>query len=250
MTASLGRTLKGSCPSIVVGGFLAAQDTPQTTKERITGASTSTTQTVRGTVVQVEGNTLVVKMASGDIREFNPPDSRKFIVDGQELSIHDLKPGTKLIAKMVTTQTSVIDRTTTVGQGKVWYVAPPNVILTLPNGENRQYKVKDDYKFIVGGKPATVFDLRKGMTVSAEKIVEVPHVEMATDTTVTGTAPKQIAAAALASTPAPAPAATPSPRPASKPRSSSGREGRTCPGNSGGGRTSRDPNAEEASEDG
>ena len=34
----------------------------------------------------------------------------------------------------------------------------------MPNGENRQYTVKDDYRFTVdGNKNATVFDLRKGM---------------------------------------------------------------------------------------
>ena len=55
---------------------------------------------------------------------------------------------------MTTTGTPVTERTTTVGDRKVWYVAGPNVILTLPNDENRQYKVKNDYKFIVGGKPA------------------------------------------------------------------------------------------------
>ena len=29
-------------------------------------------------------------------------------------------------------------------------------ILTLPNGENKEYHVKPDYKFMVEGKPATV----------------------------------------------------------------------------------------------
>jgi hypothetical protein len=111
---------------------------------------------------------------------------------------------------VVTTQASVTDRTTTVGQRKGWFVSGPNVTVTLPNGENRQYKVKDDYKFRCGREtPRRVFYLRKRMTVRVEKIVEVPHVEIATDTTVTGTAPKQVAAAA----PAPAPAGTPAPRP-------------------------------------
>ncbi len=215
MTPTIGRVLKGSCLVLTLSGFLAAQgQMPKTTTENIKGAESSTVQTLHGTVEQVEGNTLVVKMASGDIRTFTPPDSRKFIIDGQELTVHDLKPGTKLTAKVVTTQTPVTTRTTTVGSGKVWFVAGPNVILTLPNGENRQYKVKDDYKFIVDGKPATVFDLRKGMTVKAEKIVETPHVEIATDATVTGTAPKEVAKAEPA--PAPAPRPRPAPAPVAK----------------------------------
>jgi len=227
MTMTTGRVLKGSCLALTIGGLLFAQkQMPKTTTEKIHGASTATTQTLSGTVQYVEGNTLVVKMASGDIRSFTPPDSQKFMIDGQELTVHDLKPGTKLHAKVTRTETSVTDRTTTVGQGKVWYVAGPNVILTLPNGENRQYKVKDDYRFIVDGKKATVFDLRKGMVVQAEKIVETPRVELAQDVAVTGTAPKpkaEVAAATPALTPTPAPAmkrvakAEPAPAPAPEP---------------------------------
>lgn len=70
----------------------------------------------------------------------------------------------------------------------MWYVARPNIILTLPNGENRQYKVKDDYKFIVDGQKASVYDLRKGMVVKAEKIVEAPLVELTQHVAVTGSA--------------------------------------------------------------
>ena len=62
-----------------------------------------------------------------------------------------------------------------------------NVILTLPNGENRQDIVKGDYKFTVNGSPATVYELRQGMVVSAEKIVEEPAVQLASNTTVVGT---------------------------------------------------------------
>jgi hypothetical protein len=45
------------------------------------------------------------------------------------------------------------------------------------------------YRFIVEGKPAAVQALTKGMTISAEKIVEVPRTEIVSDTVVTGHAP-------------------------------------------------------------
>jgi hypothetical protein len=51
------------------------------------------------------------------------------------------------------------------------------------------YKVTDDYKFNVGGQKATVYDLRKGMRISAEKIVEAPRTEMASNVVVVGQAP-------------------------------------------------------------
>jgi len=209
MSMNIRRTLMGSFLTIALSGLLGAQQMPQTSTQRVRTGSTTKTEQLSGTVVAVDGSTLVVKMASGDLRTFTPPESRRFVVDGKELSLRELKPGTKLRATVTNTETSVTDRTTTVGTGKVWYVAAPNVILTLPNGENRQYKVGKDYKFSVNGQPATVFDLRKGMTVSAEKIVEVPRVELASNVAVTGTAPAELTPVAAA----PRAAARPNPRP-------------------------------------
>ena len=167
----------------------AAQQIPQSTTERIPGAPKVTTEKVSGIVLQAEGNTLVVKMTTGDIREFVVPESRQFIIDGKQLTVHDIKPGTKLQATVTTTTTPITERTTTVGTGTVFFVSGKTVILTLPNGENKMYQVEDYYRFNVGGENASVHDLRKGMRISAEKIVEAPRTELATDTVVTGQAP-------------------------------------------------------------
>ena len=144
------------------------------------------------------------------------------IIDGRELSVHDLQPGTTLTATVKTTTTPVTVRTKSRLSGRVWYVAAPTVILTLPDGQNKQYVVKeeDNVRFTIEGRPATVFDLRKGMTVSAEKIVEAPDVEITADTTVVGHAPAlQAAAPRPATAPvtppaAPATEALPLPAPA------------------------------------
>jgi hypothetical protein len=71
----------------------------------------------------------------------------------------------------------------------VWFVSGNQLIVTLPNNENRIYTVNDDYRFTVEGQPASVHDLRKGMVISAQKIVEEPRTEMASDVAVTGEAP-------------------------------------------------------------
>ena len=185
-----------------------AQDKlPQTTKETFKGAAQVATEQLNGTVVQVEGNTLLVRMSTGDLRTFQVPASRRFIVDGKELTVGELKPGTSLTATVTTTTTPLVDRTTTVGTGTVWFVSGNTVILTLPNNENRMYKVPDSYKFIVDGKPADVSALRKGMRVSAEKIVEEPRVEIVSNTAVTGKAPTERAAAQPSSQPGARPAA-------------------------------------------
>jgi hypothetical protein len=181
------RVLEGVC-ILAVGA--AAQKMPQTTREVIEGTAKTTTEKMSGTVLQAEGNTLAVRMSTGEIRKFQVPESRTFVIDGQELSVHQLKPGTTLEATVTTTKTPVIVRTTTIGTGTVWLVNGNNVIVTLPDGENRHYVVKDNYRFLIGAEKVSVHDLRKGMKISAQKIVEEPQTELATNTLVTGHAPR------------------------------------------------------------
>ena len=183
----------------------------QTTAERVRGSATVSTSQVKGEVVQVEGNDLLVKLSTGDLKTFHVPETRKFHIDGRELSVHDLQPGTTLTATVKTTTTPVTVRTKSRLSGRVWFVAAPTVILTLPDGQNKQYVVKqeDNVRFTIEGRPATVFDLRKGMTVSAEKIVEAPDVEITADTSVVGHAPALQAAAPRPATPSVTPPAAP-----------------------------------------
>jgi len=217
MTTTTRGILIGSCVVLLGSALLAQPQMPKTTKQAVIGSSATTTQEVNGTVLAVEGGTLVCRLSTGEIRSFTPPEGRRFIIDGKEVGLSDLKVGTKLHATVSTTKTSITDRTTTVGTGKVWFVSGNTVILTLPNNENRMYKVAPDYKFIVDGQKAGVHDLRKGMTVSAEKIVEEPRVEIASNTTVTGSAPpppRPVVAAAPAAEPASSSAAAPARAPA------------------------------------
>ena len=73
----------------------------------------------------------------------------------------------------------------------MWWVQGDYVILTLANGENKEYTVPDSFKFVVEGKPASVAELKPGMDVSATKIVEEPHTEKFRETTIiTGKSPK------------------------------------------------------------
>ncbi|MGH9647133.1 MAG: hypothetical protein ACRD4E_09985, partial [Bryobacteraceae bacterium] len=74
----------------------------------------------------------------------------------------------------------------------VWWVAGKTVIITLPNGENRTFKVEDNFKFnIEGNKTAGVSDLKKGMKISAQRIVEEPRTEIVSNTVVSGKAPRK-----------------------------------------------------------
>jgi hypothetical protein len=216
------RILIGFGTTSTVFALLALTATAQTSSsQKIKGTATSTTRQEHGTVTYVEGNTLAIKMSNGEMRTLTVPDSRTAIVDGKEVTVHDLKVGTTLTANITTTTTPVTERTVSNLTGTVWHVSGPNVILTLPDGTNKMYKARPDMKFNVGGQKASVYDLKKGMKVSAEKIVEEPRTEIASDSKVTGTAPKPkpvVVAAAPAPAPEPAKAAeAPAPAPAPEP---------------------------------
>lgn len=148
----------------------------------------STTNRVSAEVVEVDGNYLLVKLQSGEVRVFNVSPERRFIVDGKPLTVQQLKPGTILTATF-TSKPPVGAPVATV-TGKVWYVSGNMVILTLPDGTNKSYKVPASFQFMVNGEPATVDKLRKGMNVTAHRIPEPPAMEMSSDVEVTGTTRK------------------------------------------------------------
>jgi len=170
-------------------GNLHAQATSQSRTPE-SGIQVTTSQ-LTGTVVVVDGNHLVARMQpDNSYRVFDVVPGRKFMIDGQSKLIGDLKPGTTLTATVVTKTQPITVRTTTLTNGTVLFVSGNNVVLTLENGQSREYIVPDDFKFVVDGKPAGVKDLRKGLKVSATKIVEQPTTEISEETMVSGKAPK------------------------------------------------------------
>jgi len=188
---STRRMLKQVYAGVTIFSCLTMMAVAQTsTTEKIQGTAETTTVKLSGVVTYIEGNTFVAKMSGGGLRTFTVPDSLKFVIDGKTMTVHDIKPGTTLSADVVTTKTPITERTTTVLTGTVWFVAGNSVILTLPDGKNKMYQSEPDFKFKVDGQDASVNQLRKGMRISAEKIVEEPITEVATDTTVYGSAPK------------------------------------------------------------
>lgn len=169
--------------------WVAAQ-VQSTTSETGHAASVKTT-VERGEVAYVSGNDLVVKMEDGSLRHFsNVPESARVTVDGQELGIHDLKVGMKLQKTVTTTTTPKTITTVKTVTGKVWHVTPPtSVILTLDDGTNQQFKIPKDQKFNVDGQMVDAWGLKKGMKISATKVVEEPTIEVAHQQQLTGSMP-------------------------------------------------------------
>jgi len=190
----------------------------KTATETTSGQATHEMTVERGEVVFVQGNDLVVKMEDGTIRHVaNVPESAKVTVDGRELGIHDLKPGMKLQRTITTTTTPQTITTVKTVTGKVWHISPPSsVILTLEDGTNQQFKIPKGQKFAVDGQQVDAWGLKKGMRVSATKIVEEPVTVVGQEKQLTGSMPPPppsppadvpilIAVAEPAPTPAPAP---------------------------------------------
>ncbi len=172
-----------------LAGNIQAQETSTTTRSQ-GGESTVKTEVRTGEVVYVSGNDLVVKTRDGQIRNFVVPQGTTFNVDGQDLTVHDLKPGMKLTRTITTTTTPMVVRTVTNVSGRVFYVNPPKtVILSFPDGPNKEYQVPDGTTFVVNGQQKDIWHLRKGMNISATAITESNETDVASNTSLTGQAP-------------------------------------------------------------
>jgi LPXTG-motif cell wall-anchored protein len=163
----------------------------ETTTDTTHGASTKEVKVVNATVVAVSGNDLVLKMDDGTLRHFaNVPDSARATVDGKEIGIRDAKVGMKLQKTITTTTTPKVITTTKTVTGKVWHVNPPlSLILTMEDGTNEEFKIPKGQKFNVNGKDTDAFGLKKGMVVSATKVVEEPITVVQQQAKLTGSMP-------------------------------------------------------------
>ena len=163
----------------------------QTQKTTTAGHPTREVTVEHGQVVLVEGNDLVIKMDDGSIRHIsNVPDSARIDVDGSQVGIHELKPGMHLHHTITTVTTPQVVTTVQNVTGKVWHVSPPNsVILHLEDGTNQSFKIPKGQKFNINGQMVDAFGLKKGMIVTATKIVEEPETVISQQKKITGTMP-------------------------------------------------------------
>ena len=184
-----GKLLAAGLVLWATAGLALAQ--VKTTTATETGQPMQTIQVERGEVWYVSGNDLVVKMEDGTLRNFmNVPDDVRATVDGKQLSVRELKPGMKLQRTISTTVTPALITTVQTITGTVFFVSPPkSVILTLEDGTNQQFDIPNGQMFEVQGKTVDAFGLKKGMKVSAAKIIQTPATMTAQQRSVTGNMP-------------------------------------------------------------
>jgi hypothetical protein len=184
-TAILRRAALAFAGALIL--VFAAGATAQVQSETRTAPAGQATHQVtvdRATVVYASGNEVVVRLANGELKHFtNVPDSVRINVDGKQLSVHDLKPGMIVQRTVVKTTTPEIITTVQSVSGRVWHVNPPlSVILTLDDGKNQEFKIPQGQKFKVNGQMVDAWGLRKGMNISATRVVEVPQTTVSQNT--------------------------------------------------------------------
>jgi hypothetical protein len=177
----------GVCFTVAAVGYTQVQTTTNTE----TGTATHDVSVERGTVALVNGNDLYVKMEDGSLRHFpNVPDSARVTIDGKQYGVHDLQPGMKLQRTIKVTNTPQTVTTVQTVTGKVWSIQPPShVILTLEDGSNQAFTIPKNQKFNIDGQMVDAWGLKKGMKVSATKVVESPVNVVTKTASVTGQLP-------------------------------------------------------------
>jgi hypothetical protein len=137
---------------------------------------TTSTETKTFEVLAVDGNQLVVRLPEGT-RELTVPDDFRFTVNGQPLSVRELKVGMKGTATITTKTTLVPVTVTEVKNGTVMQTAGSTIIVRTDEGFKSftQGDVdKRGVKIMRGGKPAQLSDFRQGDRLSATIITSKP----------------------------------------------------------------------------
>ena len=119
-------------------------------------------------VVYVEGNDVVVKLANGEVKQFEIPEGLRITIDGKDVTVHELTPGMKLTATVTTaTPPRWVDTVEVIELGTVWKNVGNSLIIKTPEGENRMYRVPTGGKITVEGKEKTLDQLREGDKITA-----------------------------------------------------------------------------------
>jgi RNase P/RNase MRP subunit p29 len=193
-TASFSRTiLRNLLGAGLIGIAFALVTNAQVQTETAVenGTATREVKVRRGEVVYVSGNDVVIRGDDGIYRDFpNVPESARVTVDGQQLSVHDLRLGMTIERTTITTTRPRVITTIKSLTGTVWSVAPPtSVVLTLEDGKNQEFTIPDGTKFTIDGQQTDAFSLKPGMKVSATSVTEVPETVVRKKVKLTGEFP-------------------------------------------------------------
>ncbi len=141
------------------------------------GQTTSTMKEDKAfTVIAVDGNTLVVRLPEGT-RELSVADDFRFMINGQPMSVHQLKAGMKGTATITTTTTVTPVTVTEVKNGTVMQSSGSTILVRTDQGFKNFTQGEIDkrgVKIMKNGKPAELSDFHQGDKLTATIITSMP----------------------------------------------------------------------------
>ena len=149
----------------------------------VTGASASAqtptpSPSKKFEVIAVQGNDVVVRLDEGT-RELKVPDDVRFLVDGQPMSVHDLKTGMIGTATIPTSVRMTPVTVTEIKQGTVVQATGSEVVVQTKQGvQSFNPSELDPHRGVAvtrAGKAAQMSDLRIGDRLTATIITSVPQ---------------------------------------------------------------------------
>src|SRR5687767_4606699 len=165
MSRSIGRVILAAALVYATGVAAQGQET------------TSATATKTFEVIAVNGNQLVVNLPEGT-REMSVPDDFRFIINGQPMSVHQLKAGMKGTATITTRTTTTPVTITEVRNGTVVKRTGESLLVRTENNEVKSFVQADlekrNLSIMRDGRPARVTDFREGDKLSVTFITTKP----------------------------------------------------------------------------
>ena len=165
MSSAISRVVVAIAVACATGVGVLAQQT------------TTATATKAFEVLAVDGNQLIVRLPEGT-RELMVPDDFRFTVNGQPLSVRELKAGMQGTAT-ITTRTTVTPVTVTeVRNGTVVQRTGSTILVRTGDNEVKRFAQADidkrGMKIMRDGKPAQITDFREGDRLTATIITTRP----------------------------------------------------------------------------
>src|SRR5262245_22707135 len=140
-------------------------------------STTTSTRTTKFEIIAVDGNNVVVRTPTGT-RELTLPDDFKMTVNGQPVSVHDLKPGMAGTAEVTTTTTMKPVTVTEVKNGTVMKKVGNSIIVRTADNQMKMFSEADVEKrqarIVKDGQPVSIADLNEGDRLTATIVTERP----------------------------------------------------------------------------